>query len=137
LQEEQVGIRRTEESRNKDIRIALTSGLLLKQVAHDLGIGLSTLGKTVTGRQHDELMPGSHYDKGIVLARLLTENRTLCEERDIVQHQRLWNRLAALHKREFLVHRNDQKGNEDETEIADTTNERSQGNKGHRPATRK
>lgn len=28
-----MGIRRTEEFRNKDIRIALTSGLLLKQVA--------------------------------------------------------------------------------------------------------
>jgi transposase len=48
-----MGIRRTEEFRNKDIRIALTGGLLLKQVAHDLGMGLSTLGKRVTGRQHD------------------------------------------------------------------------------------
>ena len=128
-----MGIRRIEEFRNKDIRIALTSGLLLKQVAHDLGMCLSTLDKRVTGRQHDELMSGSHNDKGIELARLLKENRVLCEERDIVQHQRPWNRLAVLHKREFLVPRNDPKGNEDETEIADTTNGRSQGNQGHPP----
>ena len=96
-------------------------------------MGLSTLGKRVTGRQHDELMSGSHDDKGIELARLLKENRTLCEERDIVQRQRLWNRLELLHKREFLVHPNDPKGNEDEIEIADTTNGRSQGNQGHPP----
>ena len=96
-------------------------------------MGLSTLGKRVTGRQQDELMSGSHDYKGIELARLLKENRTLCEERDIVQRQRLWNRLAVLHKREFLVHRNDPKGNEDETEIVDTTNGRSQGNQRHPP----
>jgi transposase len=37
-------IRRTEEFRNEAVRIALTSGLSLKQISDDLGIGLSTLG---------------------------------------------------------------------------------------------
>ena len=49
-----MGIRRTEEFRNEAVRIALTSGLSLKQVADDLGIGLSTLGKWVAARKHDE-----------------------------------------------------------------------------------
>ena len=40
-----MGIRRTEEFRNEAVRIALTSGLPHKQVADDLVIGLSTLGK--------------------------------------------------------------------------------------------
>ncbi len=40
-----MGIRRTEEFRNEAVRIALTSGLSQNQVADDLGIGLSTLGK--------------------------------------------------------------------------------------------
>jgi hypothetical protein len=38
-----------------------------------------------------------------------------------------------LDKREFLVHPNDPKGNDDKTEIVDTKNGRSQGNQGHRP----
>ena len=36
----------------------------------------------------------------------------------------------GFQKRGFLVHLNEPKGNEDETEIADTTNERCQGNQG-------
>lgn len=37
-----MGIRRTEEFRSEAVRITLTSGLSQKQVAADLGIGLST-----------------------------------------------------------------------------------------------
>ena len=45
-----MGIGRTEEFRSEAVRIALTSGLSHKQVAADLGIGLSTLGfVTLTG----------------------------------------------------------------------------------------
>ena len=36
---------RTDESRKDAVRIALTSGLLRKQIANDLGVGLSTLNK--------------------------------------------------------------------------------------------
>jgi transposase len=54
-----MGIRRTEEFRNEAVRIALTSGLSLKQVSDDLDIGLSTLGKWVAAREQDELMSGS------------------------------------------------------------------------------
>jgi len=80
-----MGIRRTEEFRSEAVRIALTSGLSLKQVADDLGIGLSTLSKWVAARKHDELMTGSHDDKDLELARLRKENRILREERDILK----------------------------------------------------
>ena len=80
-----MGIRRTEEFRSEAVRIALTSGLTHKQVADDLGIGLSPLGKWVTHRKHTELMSGPDDDKDKELARLRKENRTLREERDILK----------------------------------------------------
>ena len=49
-------IRRTEEFRNETVRIVLTSGLSLKQISDDLGIGLLTLGKWVAALKHDELI---------------------------------------------------------------------------------
>lgn len=39
---------RTDEFRKDAVRIALTSGLTRRQVADDLGVGLSTLNKWVT-----------------------------------------------------------------------------------------
>ena len=51
-----MGIRRTKEFRSEAVRIAFTSGLSLKQVSADLGIGLSTLGKWIGARKHDDLM---------------------------------------------------------------------------------
>ncbi len=53
-----MGIRRTEEFRCEAVRIALTSGLSQKQVAADLGIGLSTLGKWISSHKDTELMSG-------------------------------------------------------------------------------
>ena len=38
----------TEEFKRDAVRIALTSGLTRKQVASDLGVGLSTLGKWIS-----------------------------------------------------------------------------------------
>ena len=63
-------IRRTEEFRNETVRIVLTSGLSLKQISDDLGIGLLTLGKWVAALKHDELISGSHDDKDLELACL-------------------------------------------------------------------
>ena len=63
-------IRKTEEFRNETVRIVLTSGLSLKQISDDLGIGLSTLGKWVAALKHDELIPVSHDDKDLELPRI-------------------------------------------------------------------
>jgi len=80
-----MGIKRTREFRGEAVRLALSSGLTQQQVADDLGIGLSTLGKWVSSHKHAELMAGPHDDKDKELARLRKENRILREERDILK----------------------------------------------------
>ena len=56
-----------------------------KQVAADLGIGLSTLNRWVSQHKHDDLMSGPHDDAHKELARLRKENRILKEEREILK----------------------------------------------------
>lgn len=80
-----MAIKRTAEFRAESVRLALTSGLPRQQIADDLGIGLSTLGKWVASHKHTELMAGPHDDKDKELARLRKENRILREERDILK----------------------------------------------------
>ena len=67
------------------MRIPLTSGLTRKQVASDLGVGLSTLNKWVTARRDTDVVS----DKGLDLTRenerLRRENRILKEEREILK----------------------------------------------------
>ena len=43
-----MGLKRTDEFRQDAVRIVLTSGLTHKQVADDLGVGMSTLNKWIT-----------------------------------------------------------------------------------------
>ena len=45
-----MGTVRTEEFRKDAVRIALTSGLSRKQIADDLGVGMSTLNKWIATR---------------------------------------------------------------------------------------
>jgi len=80
-----MGIRRTEEFRAEAVRISMTIGLSQKQVADDLGIGLSTLGKWISHHNHNDLISGRHDDKDKELSRLRKENRILREERDILK----------------------------------------------------
>ena len=80
-----MAIKRTAEFRAESVRLALTSGLPRQQIADDLGIGLSTLGKWVTSHRHAELMAGPHDDKEKELPRLRKENRILRGERDILK----------------------------------------------------
>jgi transposase len=60
------------------VRIALTSGLTRRQVADDLGVGLSTLNKWVTAHRDTDVV--SPEDR-----ELARENRILKEERDILK----------------------------------------------------
>ncbi len=75
----------TKEFRKEAVQLALHSGLTRDQVAEDLGIGKSTLGKWITHHRHDDLMSGPHDDVHKELSRLRKENRILREERDILK----------------------------------------------------
>ena len=51
-----MGLQRTDEFGQDAVRIALKSGLIRKQVADDLGVGMSTLNKWITAyRDTDEV----------------------------------------------------------------------------------
>ncbi len=84
-----MGMKRTDEFRADAVRIALTSGLTRKQVASDLGVGLSTLNKWVTAHRDTEVVS----DKDLDLAR---ENERLRRENHILKDlqgfgcQRTW-----------------------------------------------
>ncbi|WP_417822340.1 transposase [Terasakiella sp.] len=75
----------SDEFRREAVQLALTSGLSRKQVAADLGLGMSTLNKWVAQHKHDDLMSGPHDDLHKELARLRKENRILKEEREILK----------------------------------------------------
>ena len=51
-----MGLKRTDEFRQDAVRIALTSGLRRKQVANDLGVGLSTLNKRITAHRDTDVV---------------------------------------------------------------------------------
>ena len=80
-----MGLKRTDEFRQDAVRIALTSGLTRKQVADDLGVGMSTLNKWITAHRDTDVV--SRDDLGLVHEnnRLRRENRILKEEREILK----------------------------------------------------
>ena len=51
-----MGLKRTDEFRQDALRIALTSGLTRKQVAGDLGVGMSTLNKWITAYRGSDVV---------------------------------------------------------------------------------
>ncbi|MCM2563967.1 IS3 family transposase [Lutimaribacter sp. EGI FJ00015] len=78
-----MGTGRTEEFRKDAVRIALTSGLTRRQVADDLGVGLSTLNKWVTAHRDTDVVSPEDRELARENERLRRENRILKEERDI------------------------------------------------------
>ena len=80
-----MGQKRTDEFRSDAVRIALTSGLPRKQVASDLGIGLSTLNKWGTAHRVTEVVSNKDLDLARENERLRRENRILKEEREILK----------------------------------------------------
>ena len=80
-----MGLKRTDEFRKDAVRIALTIGLTRKQVADDLGIGMSILNKWITSHRDTDVL--SKEDLGLTQEndRLRRENRILKEERDILK----------------------------------------------------
>jgi transposase len=80
-----VGLKRTDEFRQDAVRIALTSGLTRKQVADDLGVGMSTLNKWITAHRDTKVVSQEDLDLAKENERLRREIRLLKEEREILK----------------------------------------------------
>ena len=80
-----MGLKRTEEFRQDAVRIALTSGLTRKQVADDLGVGMSTLNKWITAYRDTDVVSKEDLDLAEENERLRREIRLLKEEREILK----------------------------------------------------
>jgi transposase len=79
------GTGRTDEFRKDAVRIALTSGLSRRQVADDLGVGLSTLNKWVNAHRDTDVVSAEDRELARENERLRCEIRSLKEERDILK----------------------------------------------------
>ena len=78
----------TPEFRAEAVRLAQTSGRSRREVAADLGIGLSTLRNWIDGRRDREMdAPPSdrQEDMAAELKRLRRENEVLRQEREILK----------------------------------------------------
>ena len=80
-----MGLKRTDEFRQDAVRIALTSGLTRKQVADDLGVGMSTLNKWITAYRDTDVVSKEDLDLAEENERLRREIRLLKEERKILK----------------------------------------------------
>ena len=80
-----MGTVRTEEFRKDAVRIALTSGLSRKQIADDLGVGVSTLNKWITAHRDTDVVSSVDRELALENERLRRENRILREERNILK----------------------------------------------------
>ena len=80
-----MSLNRTDEFRKDVVRIALTSGLTRKQVADDLGVGMSTLNKWITAHRDTDVVSQEDLSLAQENDRLRRENRILKKERDIVK----------------------------------------------------
>jgi transposase len=80
-----MGLKRTDEFRQDAVRIALTSGLTRKQVADDLGVGMSTLNKWITAHRDTDVVSKADLSLAKENDRLRREIRLLKEEREILK----------------------------------------------------
>lgn len=80
-----MGLKRTDEFRADAVRIALTSGLKRKQVADDLGVGMSTLNKWIAAHRDTDVVPKEDLDLAKENDRLRREIKLLKEEREILK----------------------------------------------------
>ena len=80
-----MGLKRTDEFRQDAVRIALTSGLTRKQVADDLGVGMSTLNKWITQHRDTDVVSQEDISLAQENDRLRREIRILKEEREILK----------------------------------------------------
>lgn len=79
------GKRPTPEFRREAVRLALTSGRTRREIADDLGIGLSTLTRWVRQDRDAEEPVEDQPDLRAELKQLRRENAVLKQERDILK----------------------------------------------------
>jgi transposase len=75
----------TEEFKLKALRLVKESGRTQEEIAGDLGIGKSTLGKWLRHYREEYLLSGPHEDVEKELKRLRRENELLRQERDLLK----------------------------------------------------
>ncbi len=78
----------TPEFRDEAVRLAQTSGRSRREVAADLGIGLSTLRNWIDARRDRDIEkppPDRQEDMAAELKRLRRENEVLRQEREILK----------------------------------------------------
>ena len=80
-----MGLKRTDEFRQDAVRIALTRGLTGKQVADDLGVGMTTLKKWIKVYRDTDVVSKEDLDLAEENDRLRRENRILKGEREILK----------------------------------------------------
>ena len=80
-----MGLKRTDEFRQDAVRIALTSGLTRKQVAEDLGIGMSTLNKWITAHRDNDVVSKEDLSLTQENDRLRRESHILKEKRQVLK----------------------------------------------------
>ena len=80
-----MGLERTDEFRQDAVRIALSSGLTRKQLADNLGVGMSTLNKWITAYRDTDVVSKEDLDLAEENERLRPEIRLLKEEREILK----------------------------------------------------
>lgn len=78
-------IQYTEEFKREAVDLIKASGRNLGEIAADLGIGRSTLGKWKRQLAEEDLLSGPHEDVDKELARLRKENELLRQERDLLK----------------------------------------------------
>ena len=74
-----------DEFRREAVRILASSDRTIRQVAGDLGVGVSSLGKWKRQYEEADLLAGPHDDVSRELARLRRENELLRAERDLLK----------------------------------------------------
>ena len=79
--------RYTDEFRRDAVRMATTSGLTRPQLSSDLGVGLSTLNKWITGHRNTDVLSKEDLDLAKENDRLRREIRLLKEEREILNNR--------------------------------------------------
>jgi transposase len=80
-----MGIKRSVEFKQEAVRVALTSGQSRREVAANLGVGFSTLGKWISQYGKEDLISSKDMDLAKENERLRRENRLLKEEREVLK----------------------------------------------------